>query len=255
MPPDIIPPAQALSDARAEDSNALVLNFLTLRKAVGYIGLALPFALVAGENLRDRLLSDAGRMGVLLESSISAYFHTGMREVFVGSLCAIGVFLLAYRGYDRRDRVLSNIAGVCALLVALFPTFEASREASDTATRAPDSVTFFSGADAPDPHVVGYVHFAAAAAFFALLAWISLVQFTKSDTSAPTREKRERNIIYRLCGWVILGCIAAIAVAKLLLDDAAERSSHFVFWFEAIAVVAFGISWLVKGEAIAGVND
>lgn len=232
-----------------EQNNSLVVHFLTLRRAVGFIGIALPFVLVAGENLRDVLAPTAARAGrQLIELSMSAYFHTGMRDVFVGSLCAIGVFLLCYKGYDSTEDNLANLAGVCALLVALFPTFEDSREATDTGVAAIDSATFFSGPEAPDPYLVGVIHFAAAAVLFGILAYLSYFRFTRSDTTTPTPRKVQRNRIYRVCGVIIALCIAGIAIGNLL-DVDAERTS-FVFWFEAIAVVAFGVSWLTKGEMI-----
>lgn len=238
----------AMAPAAAEAHNALVLHFITLRRAIGILGLALPWVLVLGENLRDALAPRAGRQ--LIELSISAYFHTGMRDVFVGTLCAIAVFLLAYRGYDRTDNRLANVAGLCALLVALFPTPEASREAADTGVRAPDSVTFFSGADAPDPALVGWLHFASAAVFFVILAWMSFHRFTKSDPNeACTREKETRNAIYRACGIVIIASIAVIGIGKVFFEDY-ERITRFVFWGEAVAVTAFGISWLIKGETL-----
>lgn len=40
--------------------------------------------------------------------------YTGMRDVFVGALCAIAVFLRSYRGYDRRDHIAGNLACVFA---------------------------------------------------------------------------------------------------------------------------------------------
>jgi hypothetical protein len=235
----------------AESNNFLVVHFLTLRKALGVIGITLPFVMVVGENLRDWLAPHAAPIGrQVIELSLSAYFHTGMRDVFVGSLCTIGVFLLCYKGYERRDDLVAGAAGACALLVALFPTTEQSREAGDTGIRPPDSVTFFSGPNAPDPAVVGWIHFGSAALLFGLLAYMSIVLFTRSDTPSPTKRKKTRNHVYRICGWVILACIAAIAAGKLLFDADFERRTRFVFWFESIAVVVFGISWLTKGEMI-----
>ena len=48
----------------------------------------------------------------------------------------------------------------------------------------------------------------------------------------------------------MLACIALIAVAalppiKAMVEQLAPR-----FWLEAIAIEAFGVSWLTKGEAI-----
>jgi uncharacterized membrane protein len=77
------------------------------------------------------------------------------------------------------------------------------------------------------------------------------VLFVKTDPGKPmTDEKRTRNRVYRLCGGLILVCIAAIGVAKFALPDAFVARYDPVFWLESTAVVAFGFSWLVKGEAI-----
>ncbi len=245
-----------LSDGLAESTDSGGVHMRTLRKGIGYVALALPFALVCGENVRDRLLPGP-RVGgrVIIEASISAYFHTGVRDLFVGSLCAIAVFLLCYKGYQRIDDIAANIAGFSVLLVALFPTFERSREASDTGIKAPDSVTLFSGPNGADPGFVGNIHFAAAAVFFIVLAVMSLFLFTRSDQPEPTPQKLWRNRIFRVCGLTILASIALIAVGKLAFSDAWEQRTSFVFWMETIAVIAFGISWLTKAEVLFGDRD
>src|SRR2546422_1314512 len=99
---------------RPSGSNgSLVLSYLGLRKAVGIIGTALPFVLALGKILLE---------GPGIQSSISSYYHTGMRDVFVGSLCAIAVFLISYHGYEQKDDIAGDLACVFALGVALFPT-------------------------------------------------------------------------------------------------------------------------------------
>jgi hypothetical protein len=58
----------------------LVLSYLTLRKAVGWIGLTLPIILAIGgfifQAFADRPLK--------IEPSVSSYYFTGMGTVFVG---------------------------------------------------------------------------------------------------------------------------------------------------------------------------
>jgi hypothetical protein len=55
--------------------------------------------------------------------SISAYYYTPVRSVFVGTLCAMGVCLIAIKGRDRpREDLMLNLAGMCAPVVALCPT-------------------------------------------------------------------------------------------------------------------------------------
>ena len=59
----------------------------------------------------------AGQLG-----SISAYYYTPVRAVFVGALMAIGLSLLAIRGRDGAEDTLLNLAGMLAPVVALVPT-------------------------------------------------------------------------------------------------------------------------------------
>lgn len=238
-----------LSRGLAEPTDSDVVHLRTLRAAIGFVALGLPFALLLGENLRDRLLTPAGMEdGAVVEASMSAYFHTGMRDVFVGSLCAIAIFLLCYKGPERRDKIAADVAGFSVLLVALFPTFERPREVAAPGVQPPHSLTLFSGADAADPRLVGYVHFGAAAVFFVTLAVMSLFLFTMTGPGTPTPRKLQPNRVFVVCGYTILACIALIAIDKVLLRDAWGEGTSFVFWVEAVAVVAFGVSWLAKAE-------
>ena len=241
-----------ISASLTKPTGSEVIHLKTLREAIGFIAVGLPFALAIGENIRDWLLPNAASTNrALIEGSISAYFHTGMREVFVGSLCAIAVFLVCYKGYQRRDNLAANIAGVCALLVAVFPTREQPREAGDTGVPVIDSATLFSSANAPDPAYVSWVHFTSAVIFFATLAYMSLFLFTISTKPSQTPEKLRRNKVYRFCGITILVCIIVIAIGKFFLSDAVSRTSY-VFVFESIAVITFGFSWLTKAEVFLG---
>jgi len=200
----------------------LVLSYLGLRKAVGIIGLALPFVLAFGRILLQ---------GFGLETSISCYYYTDMGNVFVGSLCAIGVFLLSCRGYDQRDAIAGRLACLFAVGVALFPT--ASCAASDSPSVA-----------------ISRVHWSCAALLFLTLAYFCLALFTQTSGN-PTRQKGQRNIVYRICGYAILASIVLIAVVNLLLKgDSPVPALHPVFWLESTAVIAFGVAWLTKGEMI-----
>jgi hypothetical protein len=98
----------------AVDSNnsAQIHSYLSLRKAVGWIGILLPFVLVLGNILIF------GEREVL--TNMSVYYHTGMRDIFVGAICAIALFLFFYRGYDRWDDRSADLAGIFALGVAFF---------------------------------------------------------------------------------------------------------------------------------------
>lgn len=192
-------------------------SYLALRKAVGWIGILLPLVLFLG----DFLL--AGKSRPLL--NISLYYHTEMRDVFVGSVCAIGLFMFYYRGYDKWDNIAGNLAGLCALGIAWFP------------------VTRSGPLDLP-----GKVHFISASGFFILLSCFSLLLFTRKRTK-PTRRKLIRNRIYIACGAVMLLCLLLIVIFFNFLQEHHPVSS-FVFWAETAALIAFGISWLTKGGSL-----
>jgi hypothetical protein len=205
--------------------NSLVLSYLGLRKAVGYLGTALPFVLAFGGMLLD---------GPGIQGSISSYYYTGMRNVFVGTLCAIGVFMLSYRGYERKDDIAGDLACVFAVVVALFPT---------TPHGTPSAMD----------KLIGTIHLASAAAFFLTLSYFSLILFTKTDPNKqPTLRKIQRNKVYKACGYTMLAALALMVFRALLPTNIAAYLDKIdpVFWLESVAVIAFGVSWLTKGEAM-----
>jgi len=203
----------------------LVFSYLTLRKAIGLLGVGLPFTVVLGA----LIFFQTG-----IQGSISSYYYTGMRDVLVGTLWAIGFFLLSYKGYERADDIAGNLGCVFAVGIALFPTEPDTNPSMDASW-------------------IGYVHLTFAALFFLTLIYFSLFLFTKTDPSKPpTRRKLQRNRIYRGCGYAMAVCILLIAIYFILLNEEASPLKEYdpVFWLETIAIVAFGISWLTKGEAI-----
>jgi hypothetical protein len=202
--------------------SSLVRSYLALRKSIGVIGILLPFVLALGGLLV---------LGTELQTSISRYYHTGMRDVFVGSLCAVAVFLWSYQGYDDRDRIAGNLACVFALGVALLPT-----------TPLPDPTRL--------EVAVGWLHVVSAAGFFLTLAYFCLRLFRLSDKERPTPRKILRNRVYTVCGWGIIGCLVGIAFVYVPAVYAVLGALKPVFWLEAGAIVAFGVAWFTKGEAI-----
>jgi hypothetical protein len=192
-----------------------LVSYRTLRRVVGILGVGLPVILAVW----GFLLCGCVR----LQPSISDYYSLRTRDAFVGILFTIGWFLYTYRGYEPTDDWAGNLACVFALGVALSP---------NSGTK-PERV----------------LHFACATALFLTLAYFSLSLFTKSGGS-PTPEKRARNVIYRVCGVVMLVCIAVIGAYSLGLRGAGFENLHPVFWLESLALWAFGVSWFVKGETI-----
>lgn len=194
------------------------------RQLIGYIGLVLPFLLVFIAIARDGVAQ-----WEKLES-ISAYYYTGGVAAFVGMLVALALFLFTYRGYANRyhrfDRAAAVIAAIAALGVAFFPT------------KAPDGVTALAWW-AP---WYGRLHHISTIVLFLMFAVFALWLFRitpEGENAAP--DKRTRNHVYLACGVAILVCIAWAGWEA--------KSGRPIFWPESIALVAFAVSWLVKGHA------
>jgi len=213
-------------EQRDPASNDLVISYLSLRKAIGFIGLLLPLvlALVKIALVWSNICCD--QTGI--ETSISAYYYTRLGNVLVGSLCAIGIFLMSYRGFDRRDEIAGKLGGVFAICVALFPT-------------SPKDI----------PAKTAAVHLTSAFLLFLTLAYFSIVLFRQMDPSKPpTPQKLMRNKIYLVCGCLIILGILGCGVSFFFRHSIFFDTYKPVFWFESLAVVSFGFSWLTKGEAI-----
>ncbi len=226
-----------------EIENRHLASYLTLRKGIGYLGTALPFILGFG----GLLLANPG-----LRSSVSAYYHTGLGDVFVGTICVIGIFLFAYKGYEPKDDRAGDFACFCAIGLALFYTFP---DMGDTSRGI--GLTVSPATAETIEKIIAGTHLVFAASFFLTLAYFSICLFTKSE-GEKTPKKRQRNLVYRACGYVMLLALAFIALEFLiqyleLLPEATLRMIESLdprFWLESIAMLAFGVSWWVKGEAI-----
>lgn len=57
-----------------------------------------------------------------LQESISAYYFTPARAIFVGCMFLVGLALIAYKGRDVREDFLLNVSGMLAPIVAVVPT-------------------------------------------------------------------------------------------------------------------------------------
>jgi hypothetical protein len=93
----------------------ITASYTTLRIGMAVLAIALPFLLwIAGHFLA----------ALPLQGSMSAYYHAGggaVRDVFVGSLFAIGVFLMLYKGFTDFENWALNLAGGFLLIVAVVP--------------------------------------------------------------------------------------------------------------------------------------
>lgn len=219
---------------RLATKNPAVLSYYAMRRTVGYIALSLPFALALGAILMAQFGPQHTLPHPLLQRSISDYYHTPMRNYFVGSMCAIAAFLVCSRGYDWIDELTGYFAGAFALGVAVFPPVNPARS-----TYTPFQVE------------IGFVHSGFAALMFLALAYFCLFLFRKSSPEGRiTKHKRHRNHIYAHCGVTMLICLFFLVALTLRSLYLGLRPSPLLFWFESLGLAAFGVAWLTKGEGI-----
>jgi drug/metabolite transporter (DMT)-like permease len=205
-----------------------VISYRALRRAIGILGILLPL-LVTGVAWA---FGDTG-----CQPSISAYFHTTAREVFVGVLAVVGAFLISYKGFDSADSRASNVAGVAAIAVAAFPCQSLLAGPRLGIFQLPQAWS-------------NRVHVLAAAVLFVTLAGISAFLFTRSAPNAMTRQKKSRNVVYRTCAVIMALALLEIAASALFMTQAKQDLYRTTFLGETVALLAFGVSWLVKGETI-----
>jgi hypothetical protein len=208
-----------------------IISFNALRKAIGWLGILLPAAMLVGNFLFAQCY--------FIQDSNSHYYYTITGNLFVGILCSVALFLISYKGYagDKTDNIVSTLAGLFALGIAFFPT-------TDDST---NSCAIF---HLPDSNPRSITHYVCAALFFITLAYISYFLFTKSK-GIKTERKKIRNKVYKFCGILIVFFIFLIAVYGIFEKHLTGISKiKPVFWLEWFALIAFGASWLIKGELL-----
>lgn len=205
----------------------LIVSYLTMRRTIGVLGISLPLIVVLGGLVEN---SSA------LQGSISGYYYTNMRDFFVGILCVVALFLISYQGYERIDNIVANLAGFSALGMIIFPTKISYKEIEKV------------GIFLIDDNISGFLHLTFATIFFFSLSYNSIFLFTKRHSANISKEKKRRNILYRICGIIMLLQILLIILYMVFLKETYLAKTYPILIFESIALFAFGISWLVKGN-------
>ena len=187
------------------------INTIRLRVFLGCLAILLPWivALLACE---------------IPASSSATYYIDQCITPFMGILIACSILLMCYKGYDLQDDIILTLSGIFGLCICLFPTWTAKYD--------------FVGTFHLPVDISSTIHNVTAIIFFILLAYNSFFLFTKGDGN-PTKNKKIRNIIYRVCG---VGMLASFAI--LLLP--AFRIQ--VWLVETIALFFFGVSFLTKAD-------
>ena len=225
--------------------------------------------------------------GWCLRDSLSHFYYSPAGgNVFVILLSLIAGALMFYRGENRVEGRLASAAGLAMLVVAFVPTSGGGCDAGRMQARGVvDAVREGSGGGVPGVELwrvaegnaapllfetagSAWVHYGAATVLFLILATFCLRVFTRvrtvehgtgSDSVDVARsgalkpEKVVRNRLYRAGGVVILAAMAAM-LARAFAGEGWSwwERWNLTLWLEALALAAFGLSWLLKGRFFGG---
>jgi Protein of unknown function (DUF998) len=213
-------------------------SYLLIRTIVGVLGVLLPFVFILGEAI---FLDE----GVHVRGSISAYYHTSMRDIFVGSLCVVGLLLATYMaGQTKRpDWWLSLVAGIAVLGVVFFPTGRPNiPDGAPLCGITPEPAGCSPVQQELGETVVATVHFISAAVFILSLAAICFY--------FAYRERRAGNAgvawLQWACGIAIVAAVAWVAVGGIMDWDLGELTPLYIG--EVASIWAFGTSWLMSSR-------
>lgn len=204
---------------------SVTINTKRMRIMIGALGMLLPW-LVA-------LITLSWPQSI----SITYYsiYAVGTFMVVLGSA---SILLINYKGYNLIDDICGTTAGVFGILVCLFPmTYLDNPSLKTGVLHLPSNVS-------------NVFHCISAMGFFGILAFMSFFLFTKTS-GVITKQKKIKNVIYRVCGIGMLG-----SFLLLLLNLIPGFNCYNLTWIvEAIALFFFGLSWIVKSDAIPLLHD
>ena len=152
-----------------------------------------------------------------------------------------------YKGLTNLENILLNVAGICALAVAIFPEGISPTEAASdprVAQLFQSCPAIETWAKLPPLHI----HYPAAVLLFVLLALVAWFCADKSLEYLPADcdPAKYRRSYKAIAIAMLLFWIPGIAVAYLFGVPTSK-----VFFIEAAGVITFGIYWLVKSRELA----
>lgn len=157
--------------------------------------------------------------------SISETYYTNHKMIMIGSLILCSFFLFTYEGYDLGDRLFTIASGIGSFGVAAFPCQSVGIKGNVGLFSLPVETS-------------NIFHSVSALLVFGSFALMTLTQFPKGKNA-------RRNILYRVCGVIMLFALLCIPIKIVLLWE-----NWTMMLFEFIMLEAFAVAWIAKSKAI-----
>jgi hypothetical protein len=206
--------------------------FLWLRTLVGVFGIALPLAVI----LIDKV---AFSESPFPRGSVSVYYYSGVRDLFVAIMASTGVFFIAYKIAETSlENTLSIVAGISAVLIPLFPTKPPSAGPPPTPLQQLFSVNEVFG-----------VHFVCSLAFLLSLTGISFMFGWRERDRTPRHGQKISPKAWGIYHFACTG-IMVLALVWTAITLGVGWPPKALLAGEWATAWAFGASWLAKGSEL-----
>ncbi len=224
----------------------IIDTYFYLRLGMGLLALAFPLVLSLGGFFLD----------IPLQESMSDYYHTGMRNIFVGVLFAIAFSLWRYKGFTKKEDRALDLAAFLAIGVALFPTGADWSLGNSIDCSQKEMVALCSYLEQRfKPYTNSIPHGICAILFFASIAYVCW--FRAGDTLYLMDQERQRTYkaFYKAMGvWMVVASAVAGALLMFLHVSLPGSKNYTVFVVELSAIWAFAFYWLGKTREMHQTN-
>jgi len=183
--------------------------------------------------------------GVSFQASISSYYHTPMRDVFVGSLITIGSLLWFYQGFTKKENFALNCAGILAIVVGLTPTAfveNVGQVKCETFTTFPMRGI--------SEMAASYIHGISALLFFIAIIYVCIFRSNDTLKKQGLNLNYERIKFYQRIYYFLGAGMIIFPLASALLLHFLKEANSIIYFVEVAAVWVFSTYWLVKTREI-----
>jgi hypothetical protein len=210
--------------------NELQATYRYLRLAIILLTVLLTTAVIG------QVIADGGD----LLPSVSAYYYTPARGVFVASLCAIGTCMIVHRGRSDVEDVMLNFSGYMAFFVAFVPTPRTEVAADGDAAIVPTDLV-----EAVTNNT------------WAILA-VGVVAFVIEVVVVPQRERATRSRGGRAALTVsvlaYLGLVSFFLLARQAFLDLGHGAAAIILFLGIVGVVGVNGVALIRARREAGMD-
>lgn len=225
----------------SEVHNHIHETYHSLRIGLAALAVALPFILILG-GLFVYGIERQGELSAYYFAQTPGQTHLGvypMRSWFVGILCAIGSFLVLYRGFSNTENWLLNFAGISAVATAIIHM------------RVPPDCAICGGEYFPSWPTA---HLTFAAAFFILMAWVSVACSEETLIELDAGKAANYQKVYDTLAALMVLVVVVVPIGTYLADSSRKLFNGLILPIEIAGIFLFAAYWRIKSREIREID-